>query len=460
MIYDFSAPLFWYKLIFAAELISAECLAAYTLKKKNKFALRMLAATLAVFAVAFACPIIVYNAIYSSFIFFIIFIASLVAMKFCLNEPWQNVFFCGLVSYTTQHLAYESFNWFCNVSDIGNFIAVYDGQSEFELNGFMILAYAVIYLILYWFMWAFVERKIRTNSNGDMRLENMRILFISAVIILVDIILNSITVFTTIKLDKLINTVIYLYSLISSALCIWLLFSLLDVKTAQSELKTVQAMWREDKRMYELSKQNVELINIKCHDLKKQLRFLRKQEGEVKREALKEIEQAINFYDSAVETGNAVLDLIMADRGLYCSQHNINLTCMADGKQLNFISEVDLYSMLINAVDNAIEAVEKYDEAEKRFIRLKVATKNEFVSVRVENWLENAEGIKLKDGLPETSKQDKDNHGFGLKSIKLIAEKYNGSLAVSTEIKNLFSLNILIPLPNGVIDEKQTQIKQ
>ena len=133
---------------------------------------------------------------------------------------------------------------------------------------------------------------------------------------------------------------------------------------------------------------------------------------------------------------------------------------MADGKQLNFISEVDLYSMLINAVDNAIEAVEKYDEAEKRFIRLKVATKNEFVSVRVENWLENAEGIKLKDGLPETSKQDKDNHGFGLKSIKLIAEKYNGSLAVSTEIKNLFSLNILIPLPNGVIDEKQTQIKQ
>ena len=74
--------------------------------------------------------------------------------------------------------------------------------------------------------------------------------------------------------------------------------------------------------------------------------------------------------------------------------------------------------------------------------------------------MENAEGIKLKDGLPETSKQDKDNHGFGLKSIKLIAEKYNGSLAVSTEIKNLFSLNILIPLPNGVIDEKQTQIKQ
>ena len=447
MIYDFSAPLFWYKLVVAAELIVAEGLSSYTLKKKSKFVLRLAISTLAVFAVAFACPIIVYNAIYSSFIFFVIFIASLFAMKLCFDEPWKNVFFCGLFSYTTQHLAYETFNWFCNITDIGNLIAVYDGQSDFTVNGFMVLAYAVIYLVIYWFVWAFVERRIRTNANGDMRLENMRILFISSAIIFVDIILNSLTAYSSVKRDTLIGTVIFLYSLISSSLCIWLLFSLLDTKAAQSELKTVQAMWREDKRMYELSKQNVELINIKCHDLKKQLRFLRKQEGEVKREALKEIEQAVNFYDSAVETGNDVLDLIMADKGLYCSQHNITLTCMADGKQLNFISDIDLYSMLINAVDNAIEAVEKYDDPEKRFVRISVSAKNQFVSIRVENWLDKADDLTLIKGLPRTSKSDKSNHGFGLKSMKLIAEKYGGSLAISTEIKNLFLLNILIPLP-------------
>ena len=447
MIYDFSAPLFWYKLVVAAELIVAEGLSSYTLKKKSKFVLRLAISTLAVFAVAFACPIIVYNAIYSSFIFFVIFIASLFAMKLCFDEPWKNVFFCGLISYTTQHLAYETFNWFCNITDIGNLIAVYDGQSDFTVNGFLVLAYAVIYLVIYWFVWAFVERRIRTNANGDMRLENMRILFISSAIIFVDIILNSLTAYSSVKRDTLIGTVIFLYSLISSSLCIWLLFSLLDTKAAQSELKTVQAMWREDKRMYELSKQNVELINIKCHDLKKQLRFLRKQEGEVKREALKEIEQAVNFYDSAVETGNDVLDLIMADKGLYCSQHNITLTCMADGKQLNFISDIDLYSMLINAVDNAIEAVEKYDDPEKRFVRISVSAKNQFVSIRVENWLDKADDLTLIKGLPRTSKSDKSNHGFGLKSMKLIAEKYGGSLAISTEIKNLFLLNILIPLP-------------
>ena len=447
MIYDFSAPLFWYKLVVAAELIVAEGLSSYTLKKKSKFVLRLAISTLAVFAVAFACPIIVYNAIYSSFIFFVIFIASLFAMKLCFDEPWKNVFFCGLISYTTQHLAYETFNWFCNITDIGNLIAVYDGQSDFTVNGFMVLAYAVIYLVIYWFVWAFVERRIRTNANGDMRLENMRILFISSAIIFVDIILNSLTAYSSVKRDTLIGTVIFLYSLISSSLCIWLLFSLLDTKAAQSELKTVQAMWREDKRMYELSKQNVELINIKCHDLKKQLRFLRKQEGEVKREALKEIEQAVNFYDSAVETGNDVLDLIMADKGLYCSQHNITLTCMADGKQLNFISDIDLYSMLINAVDNAIEAVEKYDDPEKRFVRISVSAKNQFVSIRVENWLDKADDLTLIKGLPRTSKSDKSNHGFGLKSMKLIAEEYGGSLAISTEIKNLFLLNILIPLP-------------
>ncbi len=448
MIYDFSSPLFWYKLVFTGELVLAEIFSSYTLTKKNKFALRVTLSIFVVFAVAFLLPILFYNAVYSSFLFLVIFFASLIAMKMCFNEPWQNIFFCGLVSYTTQHLSYETFNWICTVFDLGKFIAVYDGESAFEINAFMILAYTASYLLIYWIMWAFVERKIRTNT-GDLRLGNTKILFISGVIILVEIILNSLTVFSKVKLDVFMETVIYGYSLISCMLCIGLLFSLLDAKNAQSELQTVQSMWREDKRMYELSKQTVELINIKCHDLKKQLRFLRKQEGEVKREALKEIEHAIDFYDSAVKTGNNVLDLIMAEKGLYCSQNNITLTCMADGRKLNFISDVDLYSILINAMDNAIEAVENYADDEKRFIRLKVVEKNQFVSIRVENWLEDKDAIKYSDGLPETSKSDKNYHGYGLKSMKLLAEKYGGTLAVSTEDKNIFALNILLPLSDG-----------
>lgn len=51
--FDFSAPLFWYKLIFMAELLISEALATYTLKKKSRFALRAPLSVLGCLAAAF-----------------------------------------------------------------------------------------------------------------------------------------------------------------------------------------------------------------------------------------------------------------------------------------------------------------------------------------------------------------------------------------------------------------------
>ena len=48
--------------------------------------------------------------------------------------------------------------------------------------------------------------------------------------------------------------------------------------------------------------------------------------------------------------------------------------------------------------------------------------------------------------LPRTTKQDKRYHGFGMKSIRLITERYGGYLRVKTS-KDIFTLNILLPMP-------------
>ena len=52
--------------------------------------------------------------------------------------------------------------------------------------------------------------------------------------------------------------------------------------------------------------------------------------------------------------------------------------------------------------------------------------------------------ISIKDGLPVTTKHDKNNHGFGLKSIKYTAEKYHGTLNVELN-KNWIELKVIIP---------------
>lgn len=48
--------------------------------------------------------------------------------------------------------------------------------------------------------------------------------------------------------------------------------------------------------------------------------------------------------------------------------------------------------------------------------------------------------------LPQSHKEDSANHGFGMKSIRFLAEKYGGTMEFSTA-DGLFTLQILLPVP-------------
>ena len=104
---------------------------------------------------------------------------------------------------------------------------------------------------------------------------------------------------------------------------------------------------------------------------------------------------------------------------------------------------IDLYALLGNAMDNAIEAVEKFTDTEKRQIDVIIYRKQNFMVVNIINPL--AETLTYRDGLPVTTKKDADFHGFGLRSMRQILKKYNGFLDVSEE-DGCFSLKMLIPI--------------
>ena len=114
---------------------------------------------------------------------------------------------------------------------------------------------------------------------------------------------------------------------------------------------------------------------------------------------------------------------------------------MADGKQLDFINEQDIYSMFGNIVDNAVEAAEKLGDDEK-VVGLSVKRIKNFVFVNVYNFYKGE--IKFVDGLPVTTKNDEINHGYGMKSVKMIAEKYGGELKVTAE-NGIFNTDLVFP---------------
>lgn len=116
---------------------------------------------------------------------------------------------------------------------------------------------------------------------------------------------------------------------------------------------------------------------------------------------------------------------------------------MVDGEKLSFMPVGDICALFGNAVENAIEAVSKLERRSERFISFQARESRGMLVITIENCY--AGDLELDDGLPKTTKDATDYHGYGLKSIRRVAEKYGGQVTVLAD--EMFHLTILIPLP-------------
>lgn len=211
----------------------------------------------------------------------------------------------------------------------------------------------------------------------------------------------------------------------------------------KKERDALQNVLQAQYAQYRSAQDSIDLINQKYHDLKHQIAMLRSETPEEKAHYLDTMEQEIRSYEAQNKTGNEVLDTILTSKSLYCQQHGITLTCVADGAALDFMDTMDLCSLFGNALDNAIESTEKLPDSEQRLIHLVVTQQKSFLWIKVEN---TYDGKLHADGtLPPTTKADTRYHGYGLKSIYDTAEKYGGTAEITTQ-DNHFALKVLIPI--------------
>ena len=211
------------------------------------------------------------------------------------------------------------------------------------------------------------------------------------------------------------------------------------------ELEAVQNVLQKQYQQYQMSRDSIDLINRKYHDLKHQIMVLRAEPDAEQRETyLDQMEAEIRTYEAQNKTGNQVLDTVLTSKSLYCAQHGIGLTCVADGALLDFMEVMDLSAVFGNALDNAIECEERIADPEKRLIHVSVSAQRDFVFIRFENYCEGS--LNFSEGLPVTTKEDRNFHGYGLKSIRYVAKKYGGTVTARME-KQWFVLQLLFPRP-------------
>ena len=207
----------------------------------------------------------------------------------------------------------------------------------------------------------------------------------------------------------------------------------------EEQIGVLHQLWRQDRAQFESVKANMDVINMKCHDLK---HILDRIEDKLTGEEAASLREAIQFYDANIKTGNEVLDVVLCEKAMTCQKSGISFSCMADGEKLDFLTPVQTYTLFGNIIDNALEAVKPLP-LEERVISLSCWEEKDSLVVEESNYFSGR--LELDHGLPATSKGDSSRHGFGTKSIQYIAAQYGGTMDIKV-VDNMFFLTVRFPL--------------
>ena len=178
-----------------------------------------------------------------------------------------------------------------------------------------------------------------------------------------------------------------LHAAYALAFSVFVLFSQIDRQqqvAAQEESAVRGQMLIAQQEQYDLYRENIRIVDRKCHDLRHQAgRLLKRAEGEEQKEEIKALMRAIMIYDTFVRTGSRELDTILTQKNEICRREDIALTCVADGKALRFIDPANLFTIFEWLFDLAIGEVRKIPAGHRR-IHLTVSGKMQLVIIAVE----------------------------------------------------------------------------
>jgi hypothetical protein len=382
-------------------------------------------------ALAYFFPIIeATNHLYIGFLLYLSLFALLYFwIRFLYDIPRIGALFLALASYTLQNIA-------STLQGLPqNFFVAAGSSTPLWVN---YLSDAVSFLLVLSFTFYL---SARLQKYPSVVLPTRPVLFVTSLLLAVDIAFNLFVIFYGKEVTNLAYRLgLNILIIISGLTGLFILFDLLNETRLSLELQTTEKLWKEDQKQYRMAKDAMEQINIKAHDLKHQIHALAIGDKAISKETGQAIDQALLAYESHIVTGSEALDVLLSEKMPFCQKNGITLSVIADGKSLAFLSDSDLYSLFGNALDNAIEAVEKLPK--KGEISLKVIREGAGVFVQVRNPYLGE--IHFADGLPQSNKGDPFNHGFGSKSMSLLVQKYGGVMSIKNE-DNIYSLNIVFP---------------
>lgn len=246
------------------------------------------------------------------------------------------------------------------------------------------------------------------------------------------------------------------YLLLFSLICLFLLLSVILLfvsyqSTVQKE-NTIRFLQSEadrietDQRYYSVLEKQNENLRIYAHDMKKHLNAIRALNQDAQIDSyLDQMSERLREYSQIGNSGNRMLDVICSKYAAECETKHIELHTDFRTANFSYIEDYDLVTVFGNLLDNAVEAAEK---AEERYITVKTAQKNHYDVVVIQNSCAvppQAENREL-----QTTKERRELHGLGLKSVAGVLQKYGGDYDWSFDsTKMQFCVTVMLPPPKS-----------
>lgn len=436
----------WSLIVFVGELLLATSVYVFKLRRRNHFWLWLVLCLSCFIGFAYSWSLIPYinsvtSIIFSILFFFIAFFGLIGSLMACFKVNIQAAMFLGTAGYAMQHFTYKLIQIV-----IGS---IEKGVPSFVDNNYGIYGiYASFVIISLPIFYNMFGKKI--HNNETLIIKDSRLLIISIILIICTVILNLIYE-SFVKVSNLTLFIVgCLFDMVCCFLTLFIEFEMLKSKEISEAYIQMKTIWESEKKQLEISKENMDYMKILAHDLKHELN---ESTLLISKDKVDELNHRIAAFGNSIKTGNDILDLVIAERTLIVQKENINLSIIADGSVLSNMKQSDCYSLFMNIMDNAIDAVKELPK-DQREISLAVRESMGMILIHEVNPFQGT--LNFKDGLPQTTKRDSMYHGFGTKSIKGIVDSYSGDCEISIKDNNIYVLNIL--LPKNIIQKENTDL--
>lgn len=211
----------------------------------------------------------------------------------------------------------------------------------------------------------------------------------------------------------------------------------------QYQLESLQAEYQNNRdQQQEIERLHENTRRLK-HDMKNHIMViayhLNNNEVEDAKQYLSVVLDNLNRVYSYIKTGNSVLNYIINSKLEYAQRNGIQFKAEIENLSFANMGSVDFSAVLSNALDNAIEASMKVTD---KFIYIAILKKRGYDTITVKNKIDKsvlADNPELK-----STKAENEIHGYGIKQIKTITQKYDGIVDIYEE-DSMFCISIMIP---------------